>query len=324
LNAPMFGASIRLTLRHHRFEVLAAVIAAAVLGVLAIVVKSRLDGVGVPAGCFEAWLTSGPDASKCSTSVQEFARINEDEAGKLFAAMAVLPLAGGVVAGVSLVAKELESRTAQTAWSLAPSRAEWLALQLLPVVVVVGAAMSFAAVAAGALEATRLAWLPATFNDLTMHGAPIVARAVGAIAIGLFVGSLMGRQLPALIVASVVLLVVTTQASAIEAQWLRSQQEVVAGGGEFPAATVDGTMFEPAWQGPYGEIARVGEPIDGIPAPNPGAGATTPSASWRAVTIGVPASRAPGMAALDVALFLLVGLVASAGSFVIVDRRRPV
>jgi hypothetical protein len=315
--------SVRLTLRLHRFEVGAAVLAAVVLGVVAFVIKLRLDGVAVPTGCFDTWLTVGPDqAGACSNPVSEFARINEEEAGKLFAAMAILPFAAGLVTGIPIVARELESRTAQTAWSLAPSRAVWLALQFVPIVFVMGLAVAFAALASSALESTRLPWIRSPFPDLMLHGGPLLARAVLAASIGLLVGALVGRQLPALIIGALVIVLLTIPAARLEGEWLRSQQRVVNVGNQEPALPTGATMVEPAWLGPNGDVVRVGESLNGIQAPLPG-GLDGIPAGWQAVTIGVDAAKASSLALLDSVIFLFSGLVAAVGSFFVVNGRRP-
>ena len=116
-------SSARLVLKHHRFEVGAAVILGLLAAVAALVISYRLNSIGVPAGCFEQWLAGGgaEGAGDCAGPVQAFATINEDEAGKLLAFMAVLPFIVGLLAGVSIVGRELEARTAQTAWALTPS-----------------------------------------------------------------------------------------------------------------------------------------------------------------------------------------------------------
>ena len=150
-------ASARLTLKQHRFEVGVATIAAVLLGAAALVVDARLRAVNASSGCFESWLAGNP-TSDCSTSVAAFASINESQANVVFAAMAILPFAVGLLGGVPIVGRELEARTAETAWSLSASRIAWLGRQLLPIVLSLGLAVTFASVAAGVLEATRQPW----------------------------------------------------------------------------------------------------------------------------------------------------------------------
>jgi hypothetical protein len=52
--------------------------------------------------------------------------------------------------------RELETRTAQTAWSLSPSRTRWLANQIWPLVLVAGTAIVIASIASSMLHTTRI------------------------------------------------------------------------------------------------------------------------------------------------------------------------
>ena len=176
----MMLTSARIVLKHHRFEVGAAVILGLFAAVAALVISYRLNAVGVPAGCFEQWLAGGgaEGAGACAGPVQTFATINEEEAGKLLAFMAVLPFIVGLLAGVSIVGRELETRTAQSA--LTPSRHRWLARQVGPILLVLTAAVALAAGAASVLETTREPWYHSTFGDLMLHGWPVIGRAVAA------------------------------------------------------------------------------------------------------------------------------------------------
>lgn len=45
--------------------------------------------------------------------------------------------------GVPIVARELEARTAQTAWSLSGSRLRWLLRQMAPILILLGVTVSF-------------------------------------------------------------------------------------------------------------------------------------------------------------------------------------
>ena len=81
----------RIGLRLGRFELVAAVIAVAVLTVSALVVRARLDAIGVTPACWDAWFgvlnleggictPLGPDSP-----AKAFLEINEYEAGKVMA-----------------------------------------------------------------------------------------------------------------------------------------------------------------------------------------------------------------------------------------------
>ncbi|MGZ6339485.1 MAG: hypothetical protein ACXWNG_03880, partial [Candidatus Limnocylindrales bacterium] len=109
--------SARLTFKVHRFEVLAVSVGSLIVAASALIVTYRLNSVGVTNQCLLQWLSGGPDAAgACKDPVSQWAGINESEGGKVLAAMALLPYAIGLFLGVPLVGRELEARTAATAW----------------------------------------------------------------------------------------------------------------------------------------------------------------------------------------------------------------
>ncbi|MDQ2966083.1 MAG: hypothetical protein M3R57_09580, partial [Chloroflexota bacterium] len=240
--------SARLTLKQHRFEVGAGALALILVGAAALWVNSRMQGVLVPAGCLEAWMRVGPFqvGPECEGPVREFLTMNEEEAGKVLAAMAVLPIVAGLLAGVALVGRELESRTAQTAWGLAASRRRWFARQLWPILVVLGVTVTFAALAVGVLETTRRIISSYPFMDLGLFGPIVVARAFAALGIGLFVGAALGRTLPAFIIGAVLSVLLVSTAGSASYQWASSQPRVVLAG---PDAET-GMSFGSVWQAP--------------------------------------------------------------------------
>jgi len=272
------------------------------------------DGLGVPI-VVEGRLSDPSDATE--------ATINEEEAGKVLAAMAVLPFLVGLLAGVPIVGRELESRTVQTAWSLSGSRLRWLLRQSAPIAILVGVAVAFAASAASVLEATREPWYHSGFSDITLHGPPVVARAFGAFGLGLLLGASLGRTLPAFIVGALVSLVLVANVSAMSSAWLDSQKTVIADVSSRESGTWNGWTYGSAWIAP-----------DGIQLSDEGGFALVPQGEadptawlldhgYRWVIIGVGEEDAMGWARYDMLIFGLVGIASVAAAIVVVDRRRP-
>jgi len=318
--------SVRLTLKQHRFEVGAAVLGALVLGALALVVDSRLRAINVPAGCFEAWMSGGgaDGAGDCSGPVQAFATINEEEAGKLLAAMAVLPFVVGLLAGVPIVGRELESRTAQTAWSLSGSRLRWLLRQLAPIVILVGVAITFAAFAASVLEATREPWYHSGFSDVALHGPPVIARAFGALGLGLLIGASLGRTLPAFIVGAILSLMLVYVAGAARYSWLDMQDPVIIGDSSVgQPADFHGLITAQVWLTPQGTQLGWDEVTARVPA-----GVSEPDGwlydnGYKLIDLGLNEEVLLGWAQYEVLIFGLVGFASLAAGIVVVNRRRP-
>lgn len=318
----MILRSARLTLKQHRFEVGAGALALILVGAAALWVNSRLLGVIVPSGCFEAWTNQGPFGigPECEIPVRQFGEISENEAGKVFGAMAVLPIAAGILAGVALVGRELEARTAQTAWGLAASRRRWFARQLWPILVVLGVTVTFAAFSASILETTRRLSYSYPFMDLGLYGPIAVARAFAALGLGLFVGAALGRTLPAFIVGAVLSFVLVSTAGSASWQWASAQPRVVLA--EAEAQT--GMPFDSRWQAPDGRLL----PEEDVTALAP---TGLPDGPWewlnengyRNVSLGITAETARGWEPIEMAGFAGLGIVLVLGTVVIVDWRRP-
>jgi hypothetical protein len=300
-----------------------------ILGLLAaagaLLISYRLNAIAVPAGCFEQWLNAGPEgAGDCAGPVQAFAQINEDEAGKLLAFMAVLPFVVGLLAGVSIVARELESRTAQLGWALTPSRHRWLARQVTPILLVIVVAVALAAAAASVLEATREPWYHSTFGDLMLHGWPVVGRAVAAFSVGLLVGAVVGRSLPALIIAAVICFVLLLGEGIAQNAWFRANAEVIGDAATAFNGAFDGVYSENAWLDPDGHLLGEDLAFQQVPSDAIDQSQWLLDNRYRMVALGVASSKAGQLAALDALGFLAVGLVAGLATVPIVDRRRPI
>jgi hypothetical protein len=120
---------------------------------------------------------------------------------------AALPFVAGVLLGVPLASRELEHRTLHLAWPLARSRGRWLALRLGPVV---GIGLLLLVPAALAGEVLTRSFYPLTdpaanFEQYGIRGPILLLRFVPAVLLAALVGTLVGRQLPALLVAGLLM-----------------------------------------------------------------------------------------------------------------------
>ena len=201
----------RLSYRQQRWELL--LVALGVAGTTAAMLwfASSLDGMraaspeclagvddfaggesGPPAAC-EAVLSAYYDAYNWGTNLVNLAWL--------------APFGMGVILGAPLVAREIEGRTAQLAWSLSRSRVGWL-LRRIAFVSLFGLALL--AVLAVSSELLTAAMFPEKtlgedFIYFGRRGLPVVARGVGAIMLGVLVGALIGRVLPAILAAALVI-----------------------------------------------------------------------------------------------------------------------
>ncbi len=321
-------SSARLTLKQYRFEVGAAALAAVLLGIAALIVTYRLASIAMPAGCFEAWIEApgAVFAPDCESATNLWSSIRANEANFVFGAMLILPFIVGLIGGIPIVARELEAGTAQTAWSVTPSRTRWLTRQLLPVLALLGIATVFAALAAAILDSTQPRSIVA---HLIMQGPIVLARALAAFGIGLLVGSIVGRSLPAFLVGVVLCAVLAFTAEPIRIGWLQARAVPI------DYIIANGYSFGFVWRTPDGSLVPYGRDDDWIYAlvppehrvstedPDSGPEEWLFDHGYEMVQLGVPDDVARGWIPIEVAGMSLIGLGAIGAALVAVNRRRP-
>lgn len=320
---------MRVAFRLQRFEIVVMAIAVVTVVVSALIVRGRLDAVAVSPDWWLAWFDSGPfGPGACEDAVLTFLRINEDEAGKIMASMALLPLAVGLFLGVPLVAREIEGGTAPTAWFLAASRSRWLVGRVLPVLIILLVLVTGLAMASEVLWSGREPWSPALrFGDAGLHGPVVAAKGLAAFGLALLAGAALGRLLPAIIVGTALSLVLFLGGEMARGVWLQSESmrhlivvDPSSGGNqenEFPG----GTYFSQWWRTPDGELLYEEQALQRVPE-----GVDQYEwlyANYDTVMTGVPGSAYPEWARLETTGFALIGLGALIVAFPVVSRRRP-
>ena len=320
----------RLAIRLQRFEVIAVVVVAAVVGLSALIVRWRLDVVGVPSLCWDQWFGNmGATNADCTVVVEAFLRTNEEEAGKIMAAMAIVPLFAGVFLGVPIVAREIEGRTAPTVWALAASRPRWLVGRLIPMLVVLILALGFAALASEVLWLGREPWgVVPRFGDVGLHGPGVVARAIATFGLSLLAGAFIGRVLPAVIVGVMLCLVLLLGWGLAVTAWGNAVAEVrdMPADQSFEAAFPGGTAMSTGWITPDGRFLYDHEAVELAP---PGVDpfewlyGVASAEGYRQVARGIPGTAYPTWSAIETIGFGGIGLIAIALAFPVTDRRRP-
>lgn len=320
----------RLGLRLQRFEVVVTVIAALIVGSSALIVRWRLDSVGVPTACWDEWFGMGPTTatSGCSARVETFLGINEGEGGKVMAAMAILPLFAGVFLGVPVVAREIEGRTAPTVWTLAASRARWLAGRLLPMLVLLVVALGFLALASDVLWRSREPWevIP-RFGDVGLHGPSVIARGVGTFGFALLVGAVAGRTLPAVIAGVVLCFVLYAGWQIAFAAWGSTAAElrpIPPDLQNYDDLFPGGTSMSEGFLSADGRFLYDWEAFELAP-PNVDqyAWLINPDNGFTPVMRGIPGTAYPQWALIETVGFGAIGLLGIVLAFPVVDRRRP-
>jgi hypothetical protein len=333
------------TLKQYRFELGFALFATVLAMALGLSIHVRMEALGVPPGCPEQ-VRASEDGSgieaECARLVGAASTILGESylnsGGTVQASiMGLLPFAVGLIAGLPIVARELEDRTAQTAWWLNPSRGRWLRQRLAPVVLALAVATGAAAVVASLVADDWLRWYgPEQSRIVGTHGPLVVLRTFAAFGIGLAAGALLGRTFSAAL-ASVALLFLLLIGAAqvrdaylaqlpLEPLWERSAT------GEWES--VGGVPQAVAWGGSNGEIltsaqARQLATDAGVPPTAPDEPYDTLAETWLQehgyveISLGTTDRGAASWGIYDGLLFATVGGAGLAATFLIVGRRRP-
>jgi len=132
----------------------------------------------------------------------------------------VVPFAIGLVLGAPIVSREVEHRTAQMAWSMSGSRLRWLAWRLPPVAAIGLALVALPALALDDMVRVSFGQGETGFADYEIRGVPVITRAALAIAMGVGIGAILGRLLPALLVGIGLSVAVSLILTAAMPSWL--------------------------------------------------------------------------------------------------------
>jgi hypothetical protein len=310
------ATSLRLALRLHRFEGAAFTIVIAGLAVAAFVVSAWLDATGYAQSCLDPTGTRILPPT-CEAIGARFFDLQNRLAAPISAMLVVLSFIAAALIGVAVIAREIERGTTRLAWSLAPSRRRWYATRVLPLLIGLVAVTFVAGFATDRLTAASQPAIDVgnAFDGFGQRGGLIAARSVFVFAVAVFVGALVGRTLPALIVATIVAYVGLGGGEAVHDRIIRSEAIVV------PAEQVQpgDRWVDQLFQLPDGRLVGwdVMEQLD----------PPKPDAEWvpkyPQVTIIVPGTRYRFVEARE-ALALAGGSLAFlALGALVVGRRRP-
>jgi hypothetical protein len=184
-----------------QFRASAAMMAAA-LAVLAVILA--LTGPGL-ADDYSSGIAACTESGDCSGFVERFFEKNRGLGGLVTAAVLVLPALIGLFWGAPLIARELEAGTHRLVWNQSVTRTRWLAVKLglVGLAVVIAAGLGSFAVdwwsdpidkaGVAAAQAPRMG--PLLFGA---RGIVPIGYAVFAFSLGVTVGMLVRRTLPAM------------------------------------------------------------------------------------------------------------------------------
>jgi hypothetical protein len=216
---------VRLTLRLGRFELIAftaLVVGAAAAGVG---VAAWIDSIKPPPECIPAYNQFTEFSPSCQPALDAWYQAKGSVGGLISGLVVFLPLAAGLFLGVPIVARELERGTTRLAWSLSPSRLRWFLARLIPILVILAVITFAAGVAADRLLAANEPGLDVAnaFAQFGFRGVLLAGRAVFIFALGVLIGALVGRALPAIILTAVIASIGLTGGEQVHQQIMRGE-----------------------------------------------------------------------------------------------------
>jgi hypothetical protein len=302
-------SATRLTYRIGRFEFIAVIAAAVASVVVTAIVVTWIRQSG-----YLACLGSGSESAPCLGLFEDgqwFERIARASLGLV----PVFPFLAGAVLGAPVVARELDRGTARLAWSLSPSRMRWFAQRLGPVVAVVIVAAAMVGVVAEWLVALQAPGVDLSRSFIGFHdrGLLVVTAALLICSVGVLVGAVLGRPLPALILAVVVGGLTLMAVSEMHKNVMRGET-VVQGGDVF---TQDDLYLDSRFQLPDGSLAT----WDELVARDPSVIDNGPSYPF--VSLVIPGTRFQAVEIREAAAQLGLSVLFLTGAALVVTRRRP-
>lgn len=191
----------RLTIKTAWFESISSVVVVGGFTALVLTAWYLIISLGLDEGCLRA----GPPPPECDIDkIVMFGQISTQLGEPLLAGAIALPVIIGALLGAPLVAREIDNGTAVLSWSIAQTRVAWFMPRVAVTMAVAVGLMLVPSVATYMLVAARHPSLdPITsFHDYGAWGAILPVRALAVLSVSLFIGSVVGRMLPALVLSA--------------------------------------------------------------------------------------------------------------------------
>jgi ABC-type transport system involved in multi-copper enzyme maturation permease subunit len=193
----------RITLRLHRFELVAFGAALILLSVALLIYSAYLASLQPGRECLV--VTDIPTPA-CDAAFRRFNDAQQGVGGLLMQPLIVVVYVIGLFLGVPVVGRELERGTVRLAWSLGTSRWRWFVARMVPILAIVAILTFLAGVAADQWFAASNPGLDTSkaFGGYGVRGGLLASRAIFIFAIAILAGAVIGRALPAVIISAVV------------------------------------------------------------------------------------------------------------------------
>jgi ABC-type transport system involved in multi-copper enzyme maturation permease subunit len=309
---------LRLTWRLGRWEV-AVLIGGPLLfaGIVGFVAWQTSVNTADLAGCY-AGASGAPLSASCRSAV-DWGNVLTGLGPTLVGATTVVPFIVGILLGAPLVSREIEKRTAPIAWSLSRSRARWLALRAAPLLIAITVVLLLVGQASEALIRARPPG-ELGFPVFAMHGPLIAARGVAVFCIGVLVGLIMGRMLPAILTAGVVVIALFVGLTLVRGELMRAEATwVPSSSADFSGVLIYGTAYIEDATGTFVSDEEAYARYPEVFGPQ---GSGTPPGMTQ-VYLATPPNLYPVFVAREGGALLLVSVLATGAALWVVRSRRP-
>lgn len=314
---------VRLMWRTARFELAAVVSVSLLASLAAFAVAGMLAGMTPAEACYDIARGGSIDAGDLDAcpGVESFLSLRGDVGAPLSVILVMIPVATAVLFGSQLIAREIDLRTAQFSWWLEPSRTRWFIERLGVVLCVVLLASVGPVIASTSLaEASHPGIdISHSFGTYGSWGPIILVRGLAVLMMSIAVGAVVGRILPAVLLAG--LIASAFYAGAGGAGLVGLQYEVVVAGESGDSGALH---VEAAWRGSDGTIVSAAEAWRRAPS---GLDASEiqdwVSEHYIPVSFMIPGRDMPVVALRETLVMGAVGVAAAVLALAVVRRRRP-
>jgi hypothetical protein len=308
--------AVRLTWRMQRWEIAfligGSLLLAATAAFVAWQTRVTLEGL-------DACYAESAALSASCTSLVRWSNVLTALSPILQGATTLAPFAVGILLGAPLVSREIEKRTAPLAWSLTLSRARWLAGRTLPLLVAVAIALVLLGQASDELiRATPPGEVG--FRHFAMHGPLVAVRAIAVFGIGVVVGLLMGRVLPAILVTGLMVIGLFVGLQLARDQLMRAEATwVEADAGDFSGVMIYDSAFT---DDATGERVTFEEVYSRFPEVFGPTGSGVPRGMTQ-VVLTTPPELYPVFVAREIGALALISVMVGGLALWVIGWRRP-
>lgn len=302
----------RLTYRINRFEVQAILVATIASVVVSAVVLSWIRGSGY-AACLQS--TDGSFTVAC-LELEDVGRWATRIVSLSLQLAAFFPFLAGLLLGAPLIARELDKGTARLAWSLGPSRGRWYLQRVLPVLVVVSLTGMIIGVVAEQLTAQLSPDVDLANSFIGFHGRGVLlaTSALLLASVAVAVGSVVGRQIPTILLALMLGGATLLAVSEIDKRVLIGEAVRLTGENYY---THDLVMDDGRFELPDGRLVTYDELVAIDPT------IMEREFNYPYVTFGIPRERYREIETREALVQVTLSLAFLGAGAVVVGRRRP-